>query len=84
MPSPLAAAFLPLLVLFPIYITLNVTSLGDYTISWLLLSLACGLHPFTRASGNRIGTWFTYALMQIFFGGFSALDKPLHVEGAKS
>ena len=43
MPSPLASAFLPLLVLFPIYITLNVTFLGDYSESWLLLSLACGI-----------------------------------------
>ena len=23
-----------------------------------------------------VGTWFTYAVMQIFFGGFSGLDKP--------
>jgi hypothetical protein len=45
MPSPLASAFLPLLVLFPIYITLNITFLGEYSWCWLLLSLACGKFP---------------------------------------
>jgi hypothetical protein len=24
--------------------------------------------------------WFTYAVMQIFFGGFSGLDKPSEVD----
>ena len=51
MPSPLASAFLPLLVLFPIYITLNVTFLGDYSYSWLLLSLACGI-AVTQTTGR--------------------------------
>jgi hypothetical protein len=28
-----------------------------------------------------VGTWFTYAVMQIFFGGFSGLDsKPVVVD----
>jgi hypothetical protein len=77
MGSPLASAFLPLLVLFPAYITLNLTFLGDYETSWLLLSLAGGMFPSTLTDS---GMWFTYALMQIFFGGFGTLDKPKEPE----
>ena len=77
MPSPLASAFLPLLVLFPIYIVLNITPLGDYSWSWLLLSLACGrsLWQMYMWMEVTVGTWFTYAVMQIFFGGFSGLEN---------
>jgi hypothetical protein len=52
MPSPLASAVLPILVLFPIYIVLNVTSLGEYSTSWLILSLACGT-PFSCSANGR-------------------------------
>jgi hypothetical protein len=81
MPSPLASAFLPLLVLFPIYVALNVTFLGDYSWSWGLLSVASGIS--FRPQQLTIGMWFTYAVMQIFFGGFSGLDKPV-IEGSAS
>jgi hypothetical protein len=38
--------------------------------------------PFTSPVDGT-GTWFTYAVMQIFFGGFSGLDKPMNVDTSK-
>ena len=83
MPSPLASAFLPLLVLIPIYVTLNVTSFGDYSWAWGSLSLACGIFLHPRRLNGLLGMWFTYAVMQIFFGGFSGLDNPEKEGGIK-
>jgi hypothetical protein len=80
-PSSLSSAFLPLLVLFPIYVTLNLTFLGDYQWSWLLLSLACGTPAVQHQT--HAGTWFTYAGMQIFFGGFNGFEKPHNEVGRR-
>ena len=30
-----------------------------------------------------LGTWFTYAVMQIFFGGFSGLEKPAGLDNRR-
>jgi len=81
--SSLASAFLPLLVLFPIYIILNLTILGDYQWSWLILSVACGNLSFSELFLTCLGTWFTYAVMQIFFGGFSGFEKPAGLDNSK-
>ena len=39
-------------------------------------------HPTTEVL--TVGTWFTYAVMQIFFGGFSGLDKPATTSTSKA